>query len=124
MDSDLLGMIKSALDGINAKLLRHDEKFDDLTNAVQNIIKIDVEIKDTKEALGRAFKKLADIEREHKEGGCSHVQREIKRIDAIDARIKILENKPLENMGLIKKGFLGALGAGLYTWFIVHFIKG
>ena len=134
MEVDVISMISTSLERINAKLDKHDDKFDDMNEALRTLIKVDTEIKENKEALNRTFKRIEVLEKTHHEDGCPMLRdMEKKRQEtlvkfenekiSLTNRIKILEDKPKDNMDLLKKGFLGAIGAAAYTWLITHFLK-
>ena len=131
----MISIITSSLERINDKLDKHDDKFDAMSDALRQLIKVDTETKENREAIGRAFRRIEALEHDHVDKGCvkcreidgRHIRELEKARDEhknFDDRIKILENKPKDNMDLIKKGFLGAVGVGAYTWLLAHFKGG
>lgn len=68
MDSD--SFIVTTLERINAKLDKHDDKIDMIVTALTQLVKIDTENKEIKESLGRAFKRIEDIEENQTSDGC------------------------------------------------------
>lgn len=132
MELDVVTMITSSLERINDKLDRHDDKFDTMSEALRQLIKVDTETKKNEEAIARAFKRIEILEHTHNENGCPMFREmEKKRTETLaqlekdklilTQRLKTLEDKPKDNMDLLKKGFLGAVGVGIYTWLVAHF---
>lgn len=128
---DHQSFIIATLERISDKLDKHDDKFDGIAQSLQQLIKIDTELKEMKEALGRAFKRIETLETTHNEHGCPMFRameekrgQTIKAIDKdkeeINKRLKELEDKPKTRMENLLKGFFVAAGGGAFTWLITH----
>lgn len=123
MPIDQVSLIITSLERIDAKLDKHDDKFDNISKALETLIKVDIETRENKDAIGRLFKRVEVLENAHNKEGCSICQQLDARHKKIFERLDNIEKKPLDNIDLVKKGFLGAIGVGAYTWFVAHFLK-
>ena len=139
MGMDEMSFVVTTLERINAKLDKHDDKIDMIVQAMQQLVKVDTENKEIKEALGRAFKRLEDVERNQNTDGCpahkSFVKlrdEQIKKYEAVivtckenyeglEERVETLEQKPIKAMDKVAMGVLGALGAGFGGWILIKF---
>ena len=136
---DEQSFIITTLERINTKLDKHDDKIDMIVQAMQQLVKVDTENKEIKEALGRAFKRLEEIEHNQTTDGCpahkSFVklrEEQIKQYelvivtckknhDELEERIKILEQKPLKAVDKVFMALLGAVGTGIGGWILLKF---
>ena len=139
MPIDEMSFVVTTLERINAKLDKHDDKIDMIVQAMQQLVKVDTENKEIKEALGRAFKRLEDVEKNQNTDGCPvHKafvklrEEQIKSYEKIiteckenkaelEERIEALEQKPLKAMDKFYMALIGALGAGLGGWILLKF---
>ena len=139
MGMDEMSFVVTTLERINAKLDKHDDKIDMIVQAMQQLVKVDSENKEIKEALGRAFKRLEDVEKNQNTDGCpAHKafvklrEEQIKSYEKIiteckenktelEERIEVLEQKPLKSIDKFYMALLGALGAGLGGWILLKF---
>lgn len=139
MGMDEMSFVVTTLERINAKLDKHDDKIDMIVQAMQQLVKVDVENKEIKEALGRAFKRLEDVERNQNTDGCpahkSFVKLREEQVkgyekiiteckkhkEELEERIEALEQKPIKAIDKVGMGILGALGAGLGGWILLKF---
>jgi len=67
---DEQSFIITTLERINTKLDKHDDKIDMIVTALTQLVKIDTENKEIKESLGRAFKRIEDMEDYQTSDGC------------------------------------------------------
>ena len=51
MEVDMISIITSSLERINDKLDKHDDKFDAMSDALRQLIKVDTETKENREAV-------------------------------------------------------------------------
>ncbi len=136
MDYDPIQGLVSAITRIEAKLDRHEDKFDTIVETLQLLVKIDTENKEIKDALNRAFHRVEIIEHSQNNEGCVAHKNFIKvrdeqlkgynkiasdcheKHEKLLGRIVAIENAPKEMRGLFLKGFLGALGSGFLAWVV------
>ena len=64
MAMDEMSFVVTTMERINTKLDKHDDKIDMIVQAMQQLIKVDVENKEIKESLARAFKRLEIMEQQ------------------------------------------------------------
>jgi len=67
---DEQSFIITTLERINTKLDKHDDKIDMIVTALTQLVKIDTENREIKESLGRAFKRIEDMEEYQTSDGC------------------------------------------------------
>ena len=67
---DEYSVVAVALERINEKLDKHDEKFDMIAQTLQTLIKIDTETKEMRESMSRAFKRIEILETHQTTDGC------------------------------------------------------
>jgi len=67
---DEQSFIITTLERINTKLDKHDDKIDMIVTALTQLVKIDTENKEIKESLGRAFKRIEEMEENQSSEGC------------------------------------------------------
>jgi len=67
---DEYSVVAVALERINEKLDRHDEKFDMIAQTLQTLVKIDTETKELRESQARLFKRLEEVEKNQTTDGC------------------------------------------------------
>ena len=137
MAMDEMSFVVTTLERINTKLDKHDDKIDMIVQAMQQLIKVDVENKEIKEALARAFKRLEIMEQQQASDGCpAHKAflavraEQLKAFEALadeceekhetmNKRLETLEQKPLKAMDKVWMALLGALGAGIGGWLLI-----
>lgn len=68
---DEMSFVVTTLERINAKLDKHDDKIDMIVQAMQQLVKVDTENKEIKEALSRLFKRVELVENNQNTDGCS-----------------------------------------------------
>lgn len=131
MAVDDMSFVVTTLERINAKLDKHDDKIDMIVTALQQLVKVDIENKEIKEALGRVFKRVEALEHNQNTDGCAAHKafvrlrdEQLKKYDAIiveckedrediKKRVEILEQKPMKAMDKVWMALLGALGTGV-----------
>lgn len=131
MAVDEMSFVVTTLERINAKLDKHDDKIDMIVTALQQLVKVDTENKEIKEALGRVFKRVEALEHNQNTDGCAAHKafvrlrdEQLKKYDAIiveckedreeiKKRVEILEQKPMKAMDKLWMALLGALGTGV-----------
>ena len=136
---DEMSFVVTTLERINAKLDKHDDKIDMIVQAMQQLVKVDTENKEIKEALGRAFKRLEEVEKNQNTDGCPAHKASVKlrdeqlkqyevviltckkNHDELEERIEALEQKPLKAMDKVWMALLGALGTGVGGWILLKF---
>ena len=136
---DEMSFVVTTLERINAKLDKHDDKIDMIVQAMQQLVKVDTENKEIKEALSRVFKRVEVLEHNQNTDGCAaHKafvrlrEEQIKSYEKIiteckenkaelEERIEALEQKPLKAMDKFYMALIGALGAGLGGWILLKF---
>ena len=132
-----LNFIKSTLDRINNKLDKHDDKIDMIVQAMQQLVKVDIETKEIKESLIKAHKSIERLQNCQNTDGCSalktfvrvrdeqlkHYDKVVKdlfeAIAELRERLDELEQKPLHYIDKIYMAILGAIGAGLGGWILI-----
>ena len=67
---DEYSVVAVALERMNEKLDRHDEKFDMIAQTLQTLVKIDTETKELRESQARLFKRLESVEHNQNTDGC------------------------------------------------------
>ena len=136
---DEMSFVVTTLERINAKLDKHDDKIDMIVLAMQQLIKVDTENKEIKESQARMFRRLEVVEQNQNTDGCSahknfvRVREEqVKNYDSVidrckstqvelEARIEVLEQKPMKALDKVWMAVLGALGAGVGGWVLLKF---
>lgn len=126
-----MSFVVTTLERINAKLDKHDDKIDMIVQAMQQLVKVDTENKEIKEALGRVFKRVEALEHNQNTDGCAAHKafvrlrdEQLKKYEAIiveckenreeiEKRVEILEQKPMKAMDKVWMALLGALGTGI-----------
>lgn len=136
---DEMSFVVTTLERINTKLDKHDDKIDMIVTAMQQLIKVDVENKEIKEALSRLFKRVESVEHNQNTEGCpAHKAfvklrgEQLKKYESaiegcktnheeVEERLVVLEQKPLKAMDKFYMALLGALGAGFGGWLLLKF---
>lgn len=136
---DEMSFVVTTLERINTKLDKHDDKIDMIVQAMQQLVKVDTENKEIKEALGRVFKRIEAVEHNQNTDGCaSHKafvrlrDEQLKKYEAIiveckedreeiEKRVEILEQKPMKAMDKVWMALLGALGTGIGGYILLKF---
>ena len=113
---DEYSVVAVALERMNEKLDRHDEKFDMIAQTLQTLVKIDTETKELRESQSRLFKRLEDVEHNQNTEGCpAHKSflavrgEQLKSYDALakkceehhrelDVRLKAIEELPKKRL--------------------------
>lgn len=134
MAMDEISFVVTTLERINTKLDKHDDKIDMIVQAMQQLVKVDTENKENREALKRLFDRVEAVEENQNTDGCSAhkafvavrneqlksfekiAQECHKRHEELLRRIVAIEEAPKQIRGFVLKGFLGALGSGLLGW--------
>ena len=137
MPMDEMSFVVTTLERINTKLDKHDDKIDMIVQAMQQLVKVDTENKEIKEALGRMFKRVEVLEHNQNTDGCvAHKafvrlrDEQLKKYEAVIAecksnheeveeRLLVLEQKPLKAVDKFYMALLGALGAGFGGWLLI-----
>ena len=137
MAMDEMSFVVTTLERINTKLDKHDDKIDMIVQAMQQLIKVDVENKEIKESLARAFKRLEIMEQQQASDGCpAHKAflavraEQLKAFEAlaeeceekhetINKRLETLEQKPLKAIDKVWMALLGAIGTGVGGWLLI-----
>ena len=136
---DEMSFVVTTLERINTKLDKHDDKIDMIVQAMQQLIKVDVENKEIKESLARLFKRVEMVEHHQTSDGCpAHksflaVRAEQIKVfesladeceekhEAMNKRVETLEQKPMKAMDKILMAILGAIGTGIGGWLLLKF---
>ena len=113
---DEYSVVAVALERMNEKLDRHDEKFDMIAQTLQTLVKIDTETRELRESQARMFKRLEAVENNQTNDGCpAHksflaVRNEqlkgyeslVKKCEEshkeLDARLKVIEDLPKKRL--------------------------
>ena len=137
MPMDEMSFVVTTLERINAKLDKHDDKIDMIVQAMQQLVKVDTENKEIKEALGRVFKRVEVLEHNQNTDGCAAHKafvrlrdEQLKKYEAIiveckedreeiEKRVEVLEQKPMKAMDKVWMALLGALGTGIGGWLLI-----
>ena len=108
-----------------------DAKFEKINDTLAKLVTVDIENKEIKESLGRAFRRIEMVEHHQTSDGCpAHKSflavraEQIKAFEsladeceekheAMNKRLETLEQKPLKAMDKIWMALLGALGTGV-----------
>ena len=67
---DEYSVVAVALERMNEKLDRHDEKFDMIAQTLQTLVKIDTETKEMRESMRRMFDRVEAVEHNQNTDGC------------------------------------------------------
>ena len=139
MGMDEMSFVVTTLERINAKLDKHDDKIDMIVQAMQQLVKVDIENKEIKESMQRLFKRVEVMENYHNTSGCpAHkafldvrneqlkaydnvVEECEERQDKLEARIKAIEDKPMVAMNKFALAVVATLGAGFGGWLLLKF---
>ena len=113
---DEYSVVAVALERMNEKLDRHDEKFDMIAQTLQTLVKIDTETKEMRESQARLFKRVEVLEHNQTTDGCpAHKNflavraEQIKSYDVsakkceehykeLDTRLKVIEELPKKRL--------------------------
>lgn len=113
---DEYSVVAVALERMNEKLDRHDEKFDIIATTLQTLVKIDTETKELRESMVRAFKRIEAVEHNQNTDGCPAHKSFVKvreeqlkgynelakkcqdNHDKLDARLKAIEELPKKRL--------------------------
>ena len=113
---DEYSVVAVALERINEKLDRHDEKFDMIAQTLQTLVKIDTETKEMRESQARLFKRVEVLEHNQTTDGCpAHKNflavrtEQLKSYDSLakkceerhkelDNRLKVIEELPKKRL--------------------------
>ena len=68
---DEYSVVAVALERMNEKLDRHDDKFDMIAQTLQTLVKIDTETKELRESMRRMFDRVEAVEHNQNTDGCS-----------------------------------------------------
>lgn len=113
---DEYSVVAVALERMNEKLDRHDEKFDMIAQTLQTLVKIDTETKEMRESQARLFKRVEALEHTQTTDGCPVLKNflavraeQIKSYDSLtkkceehhkelDNRLKVIEELPKKRL--------------------------
>ena len=116
-----------------------DAKFEKINETLAKLVAVDTEVKEFRECIGRAYKRIEAVEHNQNTEGCSAHKsflavraEQLKQYDALakecqenhnelEQRIEALEQKPAKAMDKVAMGVLGALGAGFGGWILIKF---
>ena len=116
MEYDPIQGLTTAINRIEDKLDKHDEKFDMIAQTLQTLVKIDTETKELRESQARLFKRVEILEHNQTTDGCpAHKNflavraEQIKGYDSLakkceehhkelDARLKVIEELPKKRL--------------------------
>ena len=108
--------LTTAINRIEDKLDKHDEKFDMIAQTLQTLVKIDTETKEMRESQARLFKRVEVLEHNQTTDGCPALKNflavraeQIKSFDALtkkceeqhkelDTRLKVIEELPKKRL--------------------------
>lgn len=71
MDYDPTQGLVMAIERIEQKLDKHDDKFDLIARTLQTLVKVDTETKENREAIRRAFEEIDIIKKVQNTSGCA-----------------------------------------------------
>lgn len=124
---------------LEKRLDKQDSKIDGIIKTLELLVKVDIENKEIKESLGRAFKRIETMEHQQTSDGCpahkaflavraeqlkafeSLADECEEKHEAMHKRLEILEQKPLKAMDKVWMAILGALGTGVGGWLLLKF---
>ena len=113
---DEYSVVAVALERINEKLDRHDEKFDTIAQTLQTLVKIDTETRELRESQFRLLKRLEVVETNQNTDGCPAHKSFVKVREeqlkgyneltnkckeshkGLDARLKVIEELPKKRL--------------------------
>lgn len=139
MPLDEYSVVAVALERMNEKLDRHDEKFDVIAQTLQKLVAVDIELKTTKDSLSTIWGEVRELKEHQATDGCPAHKAFVavraeqlkaydalakeceERIEAMDKRIEVLEQKPLKAMDKVWMALLGALGTGIGGYILLKF---
>lgn len=136
---DEMSFVVTTLERINTKLDKHDDKIDMIVQAMQQLVKVDIENKEIKESQARMFKRLEAVEQNQNTDGCSAhknfvllrneqltrfkevAQKFESNHGTLEERVEVLEQKPMKALDKVWMAILGAIGAGVGGWLLIRF---
>lgn len=139
MDERWYGAIKEMRADFKTSQDKTDAKFEKINETLAKLVAVDTEVKEFRESIGRAYKRIEAVEHNQNTEGCPvHKSflavraEQIKQYDALakecqenhnelEQRIEALEQKPAKAMDKVAMGVLGALGAGFGGWILIKF---
>ena len=113
---DEYSVVAVALERMNEKLDRHDEKFDMIATTLQTLVKIDTETKEMRESMRRMFDRIEAVEHSQNTDGCAAHKafvrvrdEQLKNYDALTKkceanhkdlsdRLKVIEDLPKKRL--------------------------
>ena len=124
-------MIATAIERLNEKMDKHEDKLDGLALAVQKLIAVDIEIRELKASNERVWQEIRGIKEDRVTFGCSafkefrtahdnELRHNVAKIDDHEIRIKAIEIVPMTRIETIARGFFVALGGGIFAWVLAH----
>lgn len=124
-------LVLDTLRNINKKIDKQDDTLQDLTVAIQKLIVVDIEIREIKASNERVWQEIRGIKKDRDTTGChtfkefktahdNELKHNIAKIEDIDKRVKAVETIPITRIETISKGFLAALGGGIFAWVVAH----
>lgn len=140
MPLDELSIIHTALGRISDKLDKHDEKFDMIAQTLQQLVKIDTELRDLKESHYKTETKVNTLDKQQHEHSTllREIQTERKhnianfetrsesvecKLDTLAKRLEALEQKPIKLIDKALFALFGAIGSGIGLY-IISLMKG
>ena len=139
MDEYWREAIKEMRQDFKAHQDKTDTKFEKINETLAKLVTVDIENKEIKESLKRAFARIETMEHQQSSEGCpAHKAflavrtEQIKAFEALadeceekhekmNIRIETLEQKPMKAMDKFSMAVIGALGAGLGGWLLLKF---
>lgn len=121
---------------LEKRLDKQDSKIDGISKTLELLVKVDIENKEIKESLGRAFIRIEKMETHQSTDGCpAHKaflavrNEQLKAFEGLadaceekheelEKRITDLEESPKKIKDYFLKGFLGAIGTGFLSWIV------
>lgn len=116
---------------LDKRLDEQDGKIDSIAVAIQRLIAVDIEIREIKASSERVWQEIRGIKKDRDTIGChafkefrtahdNELKHNIAKIEDIDKRVKAVETIPITRIETISKGFLAALGGGIFAWVVAH----
>ena len=139
MDERWHGAIKEMRADFKASQDKTDAKFEKINETLAKLVAVDTEVKEFRESMGRAYKRIEAVEHNQNTEGCpvhkafvALRNEQLKKYegialtckenhDELEQRIEALEQKPAKAMDKVAMGVLGALGAGFGGWILIKF---
>lgn len=115
-------MLHVAIQNLVVEVRNTNEKVDTLSKEMGLLIANQVEIRELKESVTRAFKRLETIENERNNGmGCPSFRATKKVVDDLELESKAQKEKPIKMIDKFVLSIIAVCGASVGGWILLKF---